>query len=68
MRKIIPVHSVLGSYSVEMIDDMSNIITLIDSPRTLTFIDQNVQELYSELRRDTNMSVECIESNKTFQF
>ena len=65
MRKIIPVHSVLGSYSVEMIDDMSNIISLIDSPKTLTFIDQNVQELYSELRRDTNISVECIESNKT---
>lgn len=67
MREVIPVHSALGSYSVQMIDDMSSIIALIDSQQTLTFIDKNVQELYPELRRDTNISVECVESNKTLR-
>lgn len=65
MRKMIPVQSALGAYSVEMISHMSSISAIIDSPRTLTFIDKNVQELYPELHRDANISVECIESNKT---
>lgn len=65
MRPLIPINSVLGDYAVEFTNSFEQIELLIDSPNTLTFIDQNVQNLYPDLYRPSNISVECIESNKT---
>lgn len=66
MRKIIELNSVLGNYSVTFVEQLSDIERLIDADNTFTFIDKNVQRLYPSLHRDTNVAIECIESNKTF--
>lgn len=67
MHKVIPLNSVLGNYSATFVNTLTEIEFLIDSPNTFVFIDRTVQELYPSLNRQTNIVVECIESNKTFE-
>lgn len=64
---MISLNSVLGNYSAKFIDTLSDIELLIDAENTFVFIDQRVQELYPSLRRDRNITVECVESNKTYE-
>lgn len=67
MHKIISLNSVLGNYTVEFVDAISEIESHIDEANTFVFIDQKVQKLYPSLYREKNVVVECIESNKTYE-
>lgn len=67
MRQIIPLNSVLGHYDVTFLDNVSPITDIIDTTNTITFIDANVQRLHPHLYRESNIVVECVESNKTFE-
>lgn len=67
MRKIIPIQSALGDYTVQFAESISDIEVLLDTPNTFTFIDETVQHLYPSLSRATNITVKCIESNKTLE-
>jgi 3-dehydroquinate synthase len=66
MHKIVQLNSVLGNYTVQFLQDLSTIESLIDKNDVVTFIDSNVQRLYPSLVKESNIVVECIESNKTF--
>lgn len=61
------VKSVLGNYTIEFVDALSTIQSLIDVDNTFTFIDENVKKLYPSLQRKSNVTVKCIESNKTYE-
>lgn len=63
---MISLNSVLGNYTVQFVDTIADIQTRIDEPNTFTFIDKNVNNLYPSLNRTTNIIVECIEANKTY--
>jgi 3-dehydroquinate synthase len=65
MHKIIPIRSVLGDYNVTFTDALADVEALLDNDNTFTFIDETVQQLYPFLYRPNNISVKCIESNKT---
>lgn len=67
MHKVISLNSVLGNYTAKVIDNLSDIETLIDTDNTFTFIDRNVEQLYPRLQRTKNITVDCVESNKTFE-
>lgn len=67
MHKIIELNSVLGNYTARFIDTLTEIEIRIDEKNTFVFIDKNVQELHPSLYRSTNIAVECIEANKTYE-
>lgn len=67
MRPLIALHSVLGEYNIQFVNNLSMIESLIDADNTFTFIDKNVEQLYPTLRRLNNVSVVCVESNKTYE-
>lgn len=67
MRPIIPVKSVLGNYTIEFVDNLSVIQSLMNADNTFTFLDNNVQRLYPSLRGKSTVAVDCVESNKTYE-
>jgi 3-dehydroquinate synthase len=67
MYQNIKLKSITGDYSLRFTDNLSEISSLIDNNNTFTFIDENVQRLYPSLYRKNNISVHCLESNKTIE-
>lgn len=67
MYKVINLKSILGDYEVEFVQQLADITNVMDQPNTVTVIDSNVARLYPDLHRETNIVIESIESNKTFE-
>lgn len=65
MYSTLKIQSKINNYSINFVENLNTIQTLIDQPNTITFIDNNVSRLYPALHRETNIVVECTENVKT---
>ncbi len=67
MHSTLNVQSKIKNYSIDFISDINQIINLIFTTNTITFIDTNVVKLYPELNLPKIVSIDCNENQKSLE-
>jgi 3-dehydroquinate synthase len=67
MHSTLNVQSKIKNYSIDFISDINQIINLIFTTNTITFIDTNVVKLYPELNLPNIVSIDCNENQKSLE-
>lgn len=67
MHSTLEINSNIKNYKVQFIETTKEISLLLDNPEIVVFIDKNVNNLYPELYRETNIVLECTEELKTLE-
>lgn len=65
MHSTLTVNSKIKNYSIAFISDLQEVIELIKGSNTITFIDSNVYDLYSELNLPNMVIINCTEDQKS---
>jgi 3-dehydroquinate synthase len=66
MHNILNIKSKVSDYQLGFVNTLQDIEQYIDQPNTITFIDQNVNELYPSLRREGNIVLPSSEAIKSY--
>jgi len=66
MHNILEIKSKISDYKLGFVDTIQDIEKYIDQPNTITFIDQNVNQLYPSLQRPDNIILPSSEAIKSY--
>jgi len=66
MHNILEIKSKISDYKLSFVDTIQEIEYYIDQPNTITFIDDNVNNLYPSLQRDNNIILTSSEAIKSY--
>jgi len=66
MHNILEIKSKISDYKLGFVDTIQDIEKYIDQPNTITFIDQNVNQLYPSLQRPDNIVLISSEAGKSY--
>jgi len=67
MHGLLNIPSKVKDYTLEFVDSIDNIQSLIDQQGVITIIDKNVNSLYPSLQRKGNIILDCTEELKTLE-